>query len=43
MARLAGGQRTEQGNRVNIILMTNSPFCTAPTGLTGYRWLLSPR
>ncbi len=22
------------GNRMNVILTTNSPFCTAPTGLT---------
>jgi hypothetical protein len=29
-----------QGNRMNVILMTHSPFCAAPNG--AYRLLLAP-
>jgi hypothetical protein len=32
-----------QGNRMKVILMTDSPFCAAPTGLAGYCWPPSPR
>jgi hypothetical protein len=32
-----------QGNRMNVILMTNSPFCAAPNGANWLLLLLSPR
>jgi len=39
----AGLHRPVEGNGVNFIWMTDSPFCTAPTGLRVFDEPLSQR